>query len=514
MPSVNRRLLLIALATLLLGCSPALTVPRPAYADERLDPQAVDRWISTYAAREGLPGASVTVVHDGAVAYRTPAGREQAGLIPADRPMAVGSVSKMITAFAVLQLVDAGRLDLDGTVSDQLPGFTLADDRVGSLTLRQLLSHRSGLPNPSLLAPAESPEERVAQLRDVHLVSDPGSRYLYSNLNYHVAARLVEVTSGQDFASYLRDHVFAPLGMDATRSVDVVDDQPGTDDGYVTAYGGAIALPELRSMTAGAGGVISTADDLARWLAMQQRGGVTEDGTRLLSEALLREAQTPVADSAYGFGWQRTRTSVPERVGHDGSLTRYSSRVELVPRSGYGFVVLLNSYTPITKHPFEISAGVVDLTEGRVPDAGLPIATLVDVGLAVVTAVVLGLGVLGARRSSAWAARRRAWPSWRFGLRLLPQLVLPALAVGVFVVLPTSAGPGVTAVDAFGLWPAVMVLLAAGAVVGLTLTGLRLGGRRRWGRLTTCTSSGSTSPGGSDSPPGSPSSTSRPDSCT
>lgn len=308
--------------------------------------------------------------------------------------------------------------------------------------------------------------------------------------------------------------MFAPLGMDDTRSVDVVDDQPGTDGGHVTAYGGALALPELRSLTAGAGGVISTADDLSRWLSMQQRGGVTEDGTRLLSAALIREAQTSVADSSYGFGWQRTRTSVPERVGHDGSLTRYSSRLELVPSSGYGVVVLLNSYTPITKHPFEISAGVVGLTEGATPDAGLPIATIVDAGLGVITAVVLGLGVRGARRSSRWAARRRRWPAWRFGPRVLPQLVMPALAVGVFMVLPTFAGPGVTAVDAFGLWPAALVLLLAGALVGLTLTGLRLVGRRRWGRLASCTSSGSTSRGGSDSPPGSPSSTSRPDSST
>lgn len=475
MPALVRRLLLITLAALLAGS--ALPVTRPAYAEGRLDRDAVDRWVSTYVAREGLPGAAVAVVHDGAVVYRTEGGREADGLIPADRPLAIGSVSKMITAFAVLQLVDAGRLDLDGSVQDQLPGFTLADDRAGAVTLRQLLSHRSGLPNPTLVTPAESPTERVAQLRDVRLVSEPGSRYLYSNLNYQVAARLVEVTSGQDLAAYLHDRVFAPLGMDDTRSVDVVDGQPGTDDGHVTAYGGALALPELRSMVAGAGGVISTADDLARWLAMQQRGGVAEDGTRLLSASLLREAQTPVADSSYGFGWQRTQTSVPERVGHDGSLTRYSARVELVPSSGYGVVVLLNSYTPITKHPFEISAGVVDLTEGRTPDAGAPIATLVDDALGLVTVVVLGLGARGLRRSASFSARRRSWPGWRFGLRLLPQLLLPAVALAVVVVLPALSGPGVTAIDAFGLWPAAMVLLLTAAVVGLGLTGLRIARR-------------------------------------
>ena len=84
----------------------------------------------------------------------------------------------------------------------------------------------------------------------------------------------------------------------------------------MTAYGGVIPLPELVGMNAGAGGVISTADDLARWLSMQ-RGGVAADGTRLLSADLVREA---VAGSfVLRSGWQATRTSVPARVGHDGS---------------------------------------------------------------------------------------------------------------------------------------------------------------------------------------------------
>ena len=415
----------------------------------------------------------MAVIKNGEPVYATGAGQEADGIIAADRPMAIGSVSKMITAFAVLQLVDAGRIDLDQPVRRQLPEFTVDDPRGALITVRQLLSHRSGLPNPTVIAPAASPQERVGQLRDVHLDSDPGSTFVYSNLNYHLAARLVEVSSGQDFSTYLHDHVFAPLGMDNTRAVDVTDDQPGTTDGHVTAYGGVVPLPELVGMNAGAGGVISTADDLARWLAMQQRGGVAADGARLLSADLVREAQTPVADSSYGMGWQATRTSVPARIGHDGSLTRYSARAELVPSSGYGVVVLLNSYTPITKHPFEISAGIVDLTEGKAPDAGAPVATIVDGILGLMTIMVIGLGVRGVIRSKIWVARRGRRPGWLFGIRLLPQLVMPVVAIGVFVVLPRLAGQSASAVDAFGLWPAAMVLLLVSAVVGLTLTGVR-----------------------------------------
>ena len=252
----------------------ALLIPRSitamsatAYADVRLDRRAVDRWIGDYVQSGGLAGASVAVIKNGDVVYRTDPGQEAEGIIAADRSMAIGSVSKMITGFAVLQLVDAGRIDLDQPVRRQLPEFTVDDPRGTLITVRQLLSHRSGLPNPTLIAPAASPQERVGQLRNVHLDSHPGSRYVYSNLNYHVAVRLVEVSSGQDC-----------------------------------------------------------------------------------------------------------------------------------------------------------------------------------------------LGVRGVVRSRIWVARRDPWPAWHFGLRLLPQLLMPAVAVGAFVVLPPLSGPRASAVDAFGLWPAAMVL--------------------------------------------------------
>ena len=368
----------------------------------------------------------------------------------------------------------------DQPVRQQLPEFTVDDPRGRLITVRQLLSHRSGLPSPTVIAPAASPQERVGQLRDVHLDSDPGTAYVYSNLNYHVAARLVEVSSGQDFSTHLHDHVFAPLEMNSTRAVNVTDDQPGTTDGHVTAYGGFIPLPGAgRHERRGRGSDPAPPTIwLAGWRCSSGVGWppMAPDSCPLISSERLRLRW---GDSPYGFGWQATRTSVPARIGHDGSLTRYSARAELVPSSGYGVVVLVNSDTPITKHPFEISAGIVDLTEGRVPDAGAPVATIVDAVLGLVTIVVVGLGVRGVLRSGAWASRRRRWPSWRFGLRLLPQLLMPAVALGVFVVLPRLSGPSASAVDAFGLWPAAMVLLLVSAAVGLMLTVVRMHRRLR-----------------------------------
>src|SRR5690606_29366884 len=107
---------------------------------------------------------------------------------------------------------------------------------------------------------------------------------------YHTAARLIEVVSGQPYANYLEEHLFTPLGMhDTFAAVDKGDDT-GRISGHVTVYGGAIPLREMTAMNVGSGNVISTAEDMALWLAMVQRSGVAADGTRILSADLIAES--------------------------------------------------------------------------------------------------------------------------------------------------------------------------------------------------------------------------------
>src|SRR4051794_5148640 len=141
----------------------------------------------------------------------------------------VASLSKSFTALAVMQLVDAGLLHLDDPVREHLPGFEMADPRVDQVTVRELLDHTSGItdsvvPDLSRAQPS-SPAEATTSMRSAHLASIPGTSYSYANPNYQVAARLVEVVSGEPFGRYLRRHIFEPAQMSATTST-VTDDQP------------------------------------------------------------------------------------------------------------------------------------------------------------------------------------------------------------------------------------------------------------------------------------------------
>lgn len=462
---------MVAAIVLWIG-APALPTSAATVGPEALDTDTVDSYVEGYLDRHGLVGATVAVVHDGEVLHTAGYGNSHGAETTADTPMATGSVGKHVTAVALLQLVDDGRVDLDDPVIEHLPEFALDDERVSDITIRQLLSHTSGLPNPVLVESASNLSEGVQRLQDWQLETDPGQQYSYSNMNYHVAARLIETVTETPFATYLEDNLFEPLGMDHTRSVDTTSaDDPGLQVGHVTAYGTALQLRETEQLIAGAGGVISTAEDQARWLAMLTNAGTAPGGEQLLSPELLDEAQSPQPGSDRdGLGWHLSGAGVdPPRVGHSGATSRYSAQLDIVPSSGYGIVVMLNSFTATFEHPYAISSGIIDITEGGTPEPGTPVPTLLDAGLGLLTVVVIALTAAGIRRSDRWSQRRASWPRWRLGLRLLPQAIGPVLAILAFLVLPNLEPGTATPFDIFAFWLAAMVLLLALATSGVTL---------------------------------------------
>ncbi|MDT0301936.1 serine hydrolase domain-containing protein [Streptomonospora wellingtoniae] len=476
MRSVPLLCLALAAAVLVPSAVPASAVAGDA---EGFDPAEADAFVADYLDRHGLPGAAVAVVRDGETVFEAGYGEDSRGEpLTEHSRLRIGSVSKSFTAFAALRLADEGRLDLDAPVGRYLPdvGFGRA------ITVRQLLAHTSGLPNPTIVGPADTLEEGAARTRDWTTVTEPGTDYAYSNANYWLAARVVEEASGRPFDDYLADRVFAPLGMDETVNATTTGDHvDGLADGYVTAYGTVLPAAGAEEMNSGAGGVVSTAHDMASWLAMQQRGGVGPGGRRLLPEELIRQSHTPQRNAERsGLGWKRSSPGIaPARISHSGITSGFNAQQDLVPSSGYGVAVLLNSFTPSREQAYEISSGIIDLTEGRDPDPGAPTATLVDLSLGALTLLTLSLGTLGLRRASGWAARRASWSAWRFVPRLLPQVAAAVPAVLLFLVAPALQDNSYTPVDAFLLFPALTVLLAALALVGAVLTAARVAARLR-----------------------------------
>ncbi|MDF2834679.1 MAG: serine hydrolase [Paenibacillus sp.] len=480
---MNKKIGIVVLLIALL--STARSLSPIAQAAPAIEKEAIDQYVEAYIKRNGLPGASIAVVKDGEIIHEAGYGHDSEGKpLTENSRMRIASVSKSFTAFAVLQLVDEGKMNLDDPVVRYLPELKMEDPRLRQITLRHLMSHTSGIPNPTIVAKADTLEEGVNRLHDWRLQSNPGDRYAYSNANYWILARLVEEASGEKFARYLDRKLFTPLGMDDTLSpISTNEAIPLMPQGYVTAYGTAIPVPELEKMFGGSGGIVTTASDMGEWLSMHTGDGLSSSGDRLLSPSLLEESYTPQHGiDHYGLGWSLSASHVkPQRISHSGSVTGFQAQQDIIPSSGYAVAVLLNSFTPTFEHAYEISSGIIELTEGQAPAIKAPVPTIIDLSIGALTLLYVGLGTLGIMRSKKWSYKRNQFSGLRYSLRLIPQLI-PIAAIGwLFFIVPTLQGNTAVTRDVFSLWPALAILLAAILLYAVVVTGLRIYYRVRGG---------------------------------
>ncbi|SFR82269.1 CubicO group peptidase, beta-lactamase class C family [Stenotrophomonas maltophilia] len=283
-----------------------------------------------------VPGAAVLVLHDGQAVFRRGYGLavvEDGTAVTAASNFRLASVSKQFTAAAVLLLVEEGRLGLDQPARRWLPELPPA---ASSVTLRQLLSHTSGLPDyEDLMDPADSRQVHDADVLTMLARADrldftPGTAYRYSNSGYALLALIVGRASGQDFATFLQQRIFGPLHMTHT-----VAHQDGVDTVTARAYGyswldGRWQRTDQSATSAvlGDGGIYSSLDDLARWDA-----ALYDD--RLLSAASRQAMFSPSTATTepdvphYGFGWRlngRMQWHSGESIGFRNVILRYPDR--------------------------------------------------------------------------------------------------------------------------------------------------------------------------------------------
>ncbi|MFI6600888.1 serine hydrolase domain-containing protein [Nonomuraea sp. NPDC050536] len=419
----------LALASALSLTAPSAVSAAPAVPSS----DAIDGYVRRAMDATGLPGLAVVVTHQGKVVHAGGYGRDGDGrAVTADTPMRVASVSKSFTAMAVMTLVDEGKVTLDEAVARQLPEFRLADPRAATVTVRQLLNQTSGLSDRTVdigaTEDAGSLRDYVATLRTGRLRSDPGTRWEYCNANYNVAARLVEVASGQPFGQYMQQRVFGPLGM--TRSA-VSDRDVHPANGFNSIFGLWVPRPELPAFLdgSGSGGVITTARDMGDWLTTQ-----TGYGKRLVTPRSLETMHAPSRVRDYGMGWG----AQDGLLVHAGNLFTYNAAEAIDPATGYGFAVMTNGaalYDPT----YEILTGLVALTRAQTPATPGSDRLLYDLILAAISLTSIALGTLGTLRARRWATRRTTRPAapgrshlyWRAALRLIPVL-LPALILALY----------------------------------------------------------------------------------
>ena len=418
--------------------APTLPVARP------FDPVAIDSFIITQMARHRIPGLALAVTHGDEVVFVRGYGEARDGEpVTGQTQFRIASLSKAFTALAVLQLVDAGRIQLDAPVAHYLPHFALATrSDAARITVRQLLNQTSGLADAGFLnglcGQHQMLADRVASLHTARAVDPPGKAFHYFDPNYQVLARLAEVVSGEPFDGYLRQHVFAPLDMRSTissfTSVLPAESSHLLAQGHVVVYGLPVALPELSGFLGGSGGVVSTASDMANHLIAQANHG-RYLGSSVLSAKGVSLMQTPTAGVAsnYAMGWTTSNANGTQTIEHNGVLSTFYADTVLLPQSEYGFVLLYNAYavTASTQAFPEMKNGMVALLMGHTPVIGEITLPWLGRVLAAISAVIVGLftwNLLQLPQWKVWAATApRAKLGWSLIWPLAPALFLLGL---------------------------------------------------------------------------------------
>jgi len=256
-----------------------------------------------------------------------------AGTKPTDSTMyGIGSVSKMFVTMAVMKLVDAGKVSLDTPVVDYLPAFSMADPGYREITVRMLLDHSAGLPGSdyyNTLTTAPYPgymtKQFLAGLAMQRLKTTPGSMSVYCNDCFTLAELVVGAVSGESYAQFVTDELFAPLGMTHSR----FPTEAFADGTYAHAYTGSSTAAEPQEFVNlnGSGGVWSTPRDMAHVATMLMAGGVYA-GHRILSTAAVAEMgrdqvrttldPAPLNALIYGLGWDTVRQAGLAAVGVTG----------------------------------------------------------------------------------------------------------------------------------------------------------------------------------------------------
>lgn len=294
-----------------------------------------------------MPGVAYAVVADGEITSMGARGLARIGddrkLTP-DTPFLTGSISKSFTALAVMQLVEAGKADLDARLSDYLDGF--AGHPAGAITIRQLLSHTSGFSTwQGNAGPAESSKgkdaiaDRVEQLKDVTPAYKPGERWEYSNTNYQILGRVIEVVSGEAYQAYVATRILQPVGMTNSFVADgKIHEAMAT--GHRPWFGTERPLAENRidRATAPQGGIVASAGDLARYLRMMMDG--KDDVLSAAGKAMMMRPASK-ASPLYGLGW--FVDSGNGTVWHGGTSPGFETLATMIPAENNAVVVLVNA---------------------------------------------------------------------------------------------------------------------------------------------------------------------------
>jgi CubicO group peptidase (beta-lactamase class C family) len=333
----------------------SLTLLWPSHLPAQDTAARIEALVRSYVSQQRFNGA-ILVAHQGKVIYRKGFGWANAEWrVPntPDTKFRIGSITKQFTAMLILQLVEEGKLRLDGTIGEYLPEYPAGPGR--NITIHQLLTHTSGLPNytaiPRFFAELSRnpyrPADFLAVFDSLPLDFEPGSRWRYSNSGYFVLGVIIERVGGRPYDMALRERILDPLGLKDTGydwNTPVIERRA---DGYTRGFDGDEHAAYIDMSTPfSAGGMYSTVEDLYRWdqaLAARRRLSPASYARYLAPQV----KATPGSDYGYGWSFRRIERGLGRdsalSMEHYGGINGFSSCNLMIPEDRIAIIWLDNT---------------------------------------------------------------------------------------------------------------------------------------------------------------------------
>jgi len=461
-----------------LGLSMAVAASPQAANSASTTEGSIEEFIDDALPASAVPGLAYAVVDDGTVTAVGARGVVKLGgdtAVTPDTPFVIGSITKSFTALAVMQLVEAGEIGLDTALSHYLDGF--AGEPAGAITIRQLLSHTSGF--STLQGNAGHPDasgdkddlargvDRLAQVTPAYL---PDERWQYSNANYEILGRLIEVVSGQEYQAYIATNILEPVGMSHSFVADG-EVHASMASGHRPWFGTKLPIADNTTDrgTAPQGGIVASASDMALYLQMMMNG--EDDVLSAAGKALMMRPASAVSPS-YGFGWNVA--SDAGVVWHTGVSPGIETLATLLPAEKKAVIVLANGGSGMGFGETDrLRIGISDMALGLDSyDAGtLWTRQALFLGLALLPFVYL-FGMVTAWNGRVKVRAKRSNVPGLFSL-WFPLLTTGAAAWVLLFLVPSLFGTPLRHWSLFQ--PDVVLVFVASAVMGVLWAAFRLG---------------------------------------
>ncbi len=323
--------------------------PRDGYSEIA---NALRSFITPEIEQKKIPALSIALVEGDKIVWSEGFGIAQAKTnTPAtgDTVYRVGSISKLLTDVAVMQSVADGKLALDADITTVLPDFHPHNDSGTPITLRQLMSHRSGLVRESPVGNYFDPTEpslaaTVASLNSTSLVYPPNTKTKYSNAAVSVAGYALEKVSGVPFEEHMAAKLLEPLGMSSSSYRRLDPDKFPVAEGWMWGHDGQrFVAPDFALGTLPAGNLYSSVNDLGRFLiAVLNEGQI--DGKQVLEADLLKQMLSPTAKDdgprTFGIGFHLSEFEGEPLFGHAGAVYGFSTQFRGLPERKLGVVIV------------------------------------------------------------------------------------------------------------------------------------------------------------------------------